>query len=61
MIEITPAQAVRFQNGGALDLARLQLQNPAECVLHRVYSDETFLGLGKIQGQELAIARLLTV
>jgi len=57
---ISPAQAVRFRNGGALDLARLQIQNPAEGSLHRVYGNELFLGLGRIQGEELAIARLLT-
>ena len=58
-VHITSAQATRFRNGGALDLARLQIQNPAEGTLHRVYGDEIFLGLGRIQGSELAIARLL--
>ena len=57
---VTPAQATRFRNGGALDLARLQIQNPAEGTLHRVYGDDIFLGLGRVQGGELAIARLLT-
>jgi len=56
---ISPAQAVRFRNGGALDLARLQIQNPAEASLHRVYGNDEFLGLGRVQGGELAIARLL--
>ena len=55
--EVTPAQAVRFRNGGALDLARLHGLGEGE--LHRVYSDGTFLGLGKINGSELAVARLL--
>jgi len=59
-VHVTPAQATRFCNGGALDLARLQIQNPAERSLHRVYGDTVFLGLGRIQGDELAIARLLT-
>jgi len=58
-VQISPAQAVRFRNGGALDLARLQTQNPAEGTLHRVYGNDQFLGLGRIQGEELAIARLL--
>jgi len=57
---VTPAQAVRFRNGGALDLARLKIQNPAGGELHRVYNEEFFLGLGRIQGGELAVARLLT-
>ena len=56
-VEVTPAQAVRFKNGGALDLARLR--DLAEGELHRVYGSEVFLGLGRVQGQELAIARLL--
>ena len=59
MVRVSQAQAVRFKNGGALDLARLQMQNPAEASLHRVYGDELFLGLGRVQGTELAIARLL--
>ena len=57
--QVSPAQATRFRNGGALDLARLQIQNPIESSLHRVYGDEIFLGLGRIQGDELVIARLL--
>ena len=56
-LEVTPAQAVRFRNGGALDLARLRDLGEGE--LHRVYSENTFLGLGRVQGQELAVARLL--
>ncbi|MCL2301063.1 MAG: tRNA pseudouridine(55) synthase TruB [Firmicutes bacterium] len=56
-IEITPAQAVRFRNGGALDLARLYGLGEGE--LHRVYCEDKFLGLGRVQGQELAVARLL--
>jgi len=56
-IEVTPAQAVRFKNGGALDLARLRDVSAGE--LHRVYSENKFLGFGRIQGPELAVARLL--
>ena len=57
-IEVTPAQAVRFRNGGALDLARLRDLSTGE--LHRVYGDGAFLGLGRVQKEELAVARLLT-
>jgi len=56
-VEVTPAQAVRFRNGGALDLARLRGLGVGE--LHRVYREGEFLGLGRMQGEELAIARLL--
>ncbi|MDR2686754.1 MAG: tRNA pseudouridine(55) synthase TruB [Oscillospiraceae bacterium] len=58
-VHVSPAQAVRFRNGGALDLARLQMQNPAEGALHRVYGEDVFMGLGKIKEDELAVARLL--
>jgi len=58
-VEVTPAQAVRFRNGGALDLSRVHLPNPAQGTFHRVCCNDIFLGLGRVQGQELAIARLL--
>jgi len=58
-VEVTPAQTVRFRNGGALDLARLQIKIPTEGALHRVYGNNVFLGLGRIQSEELAVARLL--
>ena len=57
VVTVTPAQAVRFRNGGALDTARLTLPRAGE--LYRVYGEEVFLGLGKIKGEELAVARLL--
>jgi len=56
-VEVTPAQAVRFRNGGALDLARLRGLGEGE--LHRVYGEHVFLGLGRVQGEGLAVARLL--
>ena len=58
-VQVSVAQAIRFRNGGALDLARLQIKNPAEGKLYRVYGSEIFLGLGRVQGEEMAIARLL--
>ena len=58
-VQVSAAQTVRFKNGGALDLARLQMQNPTEGKLYRVYDEENFLGLGRVQGEEMAIARLL--
>ena len=56
-VTVTPAQAVRFRNGCALDLARVTLTGTGE--LYRVYSDDVFLGLGRVKGEELAVARLL--
>jgi len=68
-VHVSEAQATRFRNGGQLDLARIDLNKTriehseaAEPHRHRrcyrVYG-EKFLGLGRIQGEELAIARLL--
>lgn len=58
-VEVSAAQAQRFRNGGALDLARLQLTGPEESTLWRVYGAGEFLGLGRVKGDALAIARLL--
>jgi len=58
-VHVSPAQAVRFRNGGQLDLTRLHIKKPAEGELHRVYHENTFLGLGRVQGEQLTIARLL--
>jgi len=58
-VNISEAQAVRFKNGGALDITRVK--NPPEqgssCA---VYSpDNQFLGLGKNENGELKVLRLL--
>ncbi|MCC8023621.1 MAG: tRNA pseudouridine(55) synthase TruB [Clostridiales bacterium] len=57
---VSPAQATRFQNGGALDLVRLQ--DRLEPGLYRVFSlDGVFLGLGEAdleQGQ-LKVKRVM--
>lgn len=58
-VKVTPAQAVRFKNGGALDLARIQPQNSIG--YFRVYSDENeFLGIGEIHkdGIEMTVKRV---
>ena len=58
-IHVTPAQSVRFKNGGALDLMRINSQNSLG--LFRVYSDENeFLGVGEIiEGNEdMAVKRV---
>ncbi|MBE6757125.1 MAG: tRNA pseudouridine(55) synthase TruB [Ruminococcaceae bacterium] len=54
---VSEAQAVRFRNGGALALNRLKGNPPVG--LTRVYApDDTFLGLGRPEADELRIARL---
>jgi len=67
-VQVSPAQAVRFRNGGHLrcsyvaSLCPNQVSekfDPAEGELYRVYHEEDFLGLGRAQGENLAIARLL--
>jgi tRNA pseudouridine55 synthase len=58
-VEVTQPQARRFANGGALDLLRLNgnLDVLAEGSLKLVYDPEgRFLGLGKVQGEQLAPA-----
>lgn len=55
---VSPAQAVRFKNGGALALARLK-KKPQTLLPVRVYSPEgEFLGLGEARGEELAVKRV---
>jgi len=58
-IHVTPAQSVRFKNGGALDLARIRPQDTLG--LFRVYSDENeFLGVGEIieGSEEMTVKRV---
>ena len=58
-IHVTPAQSVRFKNGGALDLARIKPQDTLG--LFRVYSDENeFLGVGEIieGSEEMTVKRV---
>jgi len=57
-VSVTPAQATRFANGGALDLARLPgLRGEG---LFRVYDpQQTLLGLGETANGELAVRRVL--
>jgi tRNA pseudouridine55 synthase len=58
-VEVTPAQSVRFRNGGALDLARIKQQ--ASFGYFRVYSEQNvFLGIGEIRhgGEEMTVKRV---
>ncbi len=56
---ISAKQAGRFQNGGALDLARVK-QNIKEKDLCKVYSPSgEFLGLGEATADELRVKRVL--
>lgn len=63
-IVVSEAQAVRFQNGGALSLDRLKNISRSQNQILRVYSPENlFLGLGKINllKKELEIVKLFAV
>lgn len=53
-VTISPAQSVRFQNGGALDLCRLRgLKDIKDGARFRVRDPEgTFLGLGAVDGEK---------
>lgn len=57
-VTVSPAQAVRFKNGGALDLERVKKQlNVGE--IYRVYDpDGAFLGLGKADEAQLKVEKL---
>ena len=59
-ITISPAQSVRFKNGGSLDLARIKKQLIKE-EIYRIYNPEgDFLGLGQAVNEELIIKRIYT-
>ena len=59
-ITISPAQSVRFKNGGSLDLARIKKQLIKE-EIYRIYNPEgDFLGLGQAVNEELIIKRIST-
>lgn len=59
-ITVSPAQSVRFKNGGALDTARIKKQISDESI-YRVYNPEgDFLGLGQAVDNELIIKRIYT-
>lgn len=60
-IYVSPAQAKRFSNGGALSLQRLKGENAEGC--YRVFSPEkAFLGIGEItaDSDEMAVKRVYT-
>lgn len=58
-VVISPAQTVRFKNGGALDLVRVK-KKLLQGTVYRVYSSENdFLGLGKAENEQLKIQKLL--
>ena len=62
-VRVSAAQTIRVSNGGALDVERTSLRglNPAQGSRYRILSPEdTFLALGEVQNNELAILRLFT-
>lgn len=60
-VRVSPAQSIRFFNGGALDINRVQ-KNIMPDEICAVYSDKNeFLGLGQRQVEELKVLRVLSV
>ncbi len=58
-VYITEKQSVRFKNGGALDINRVQY-NIQEGQQYKVYSPTNeFLGLGKVEDGEIKVRKLL--
>lgn len=59
-VHVSDAQAKRFMNGGALDVARLR-KVPSEHTPCAVYTpDDIFLGLGQQEGDSMKVLRLLS-
>ena len=58
---VTPAQATRFFNGGALDIARVKccLEPDEICTVYG--GDRGFLGLGQRKNDELRVLRILAL
>ena len=54
-VTVTEAQATRFQNGGALDVERLPLSNNATGIFRVYHPNQTLLGLGQIENNQLKI------
>lgn len=52
-VSVSGRQAVRFFNGGALDINRLLIDNPAVGEIYKVSYNGSFIGLGKILEQSL--------
>ena len=46
-IQVTEKQAIRFSNGGELDLGRIKYDEFCHDEIYRVYFNDKFLGLGK--------------
>ena len=59
-VTVSPAQATRFKNGGALGLERLRSlpKDSADGEIFRVKHEDKFLGLGIIKETELKIYKL---
>lgn len=60
-ITVTPAQTVRFFNGGALDIKRLKTEINKDEVCTVYGSNNEFLGLGQECNGELKVLRILSV
>lgn len=61
-VDVTFAQSIRFKNGGGLSLFRLDVpDNANEGMKFRVYYEDKFIGLGKIDlnKQELSVLKVL--
>ncbi len=55
-VKVTEKQAIRFCNGGQLDLDRIKLVNVNDGDLYRVKHNDLFLGLGVIEKEKNQLA-----
>lgn len=60
-VYVSPKQAVRFSNGGALDITRIKRTVDVGVPVCVYDSDNNFLGLGESDGAELKVLRLLSI
>lgn len=58
-ISVTEKQAVRFSNGGQLNLDRIKYNNFVDNTLYRVYFKDKLLGLGRTENELLKIECLV--
>lgn len=58
---VTPAQATRFFNGGALDIARVKCCLEPDEICTAYGGDRGFLGLGQRKNDELRVLRILAL
>lgn len=58
-LNVTEKQAVRFSNGGMLDITRTGLKNAVDGMLLRVKYEDVLLGIGRVEDGSIKVACVL--